>query len=92
MWILRQYDSATDELIAEFELPALHAEEAERLLGFTPTPLGSTPLDAEQTAALARGAGVNESDSTEVASFLDFDDDAAPATPVARDTAPARRD
>jgi len=91
MWILRQYDVATDELVGELELPRLDGGEAERILGFAPTVFGSTPLDAKQATTLAGRTALPGGSRSDVASFLDFNDDAAPAPAQARDAAPARR-
>lgn len=51
MWFLRIYNHDDDELVAEHELRA-DDPAFERILGFAPTKLGSTPLDREALTKL----------------------------------------
>lgn len=87
MWVLRVYNLDDDELVAEHELraddPAL-----ERILGFAPTKLGSTPLDREtltrldQAFASLRRPGRESWQDREC--FLDFDAEPSELGPAGR--------
>ena len=72
MWILRQYSTDDDELLGEVPLEGWRLEDAERLLGFAPTKLGSTPVDHAAASELMQDGAplVIEKNS---AFFLDFD-------------------
>ncbi len=72
MWILRQYSTDDDELLGEVPLEGWRLEDAERLLGFAPTKLGSTPVDHGAAYGLMEEGAplVIEKNS---AFFLDFD-------------------
>ena len=70
MWLLRAYGT-NDELAVERSLGEVADGELERRLGFAPTKLGSTPLDAKDLASLADLYGL-PIDAT-MAYFLDFD-------------------
>jgi len=78
MWVLRVYNPDDDELVAEHDLGADDAA-LERILGFKPTKLGSTPLDREartkldQALAFLRQPGRESWHNREC--FLDFDAD-----------------
>lgn len=90
MWVLRVYNVDDDELVAEHDLRAAD-QELEKILGFAPTKLGSTPLDRDaltrldQAFASLRRPGRESWNDREW--FLDFD-----AEPSDRDlTVRARR-
>ncbi|MBX5440407.1 MAG: hypothetical protein IRZ32_02645 [Solirubrobacteraceae bacterium] len=69
--MIRAYDPADDELIAEHELGRMTLRELVEVLGFAPTQLGSTPLTEEQVRRFA-----DPLDSP-ADYFLDFDADGA---------------
>lgn len=45
MWVLRQYSRANDELLSELPLEGFRLADAQELIGYAPTKLGSTPVD-----------------------------------------------
>lgn len=71
MWVIRAYDRDTDELVDERELERVTSPDLAALLGFAPTPLGSTPLDRGARDELARRFALNIKQGAEY--FLDFD-------------------
>jgi hypothetical protein len=79
MFVIRAYNQNDDELIAEYDLPGIDAEVLERILGFVPTPYGSTPLERRDMIAL--GGTFNLTLEKGAAYFLDFDADRVPAQP-----------
>jgi hypothetical protein len=93
MWVVRQYDRTSDELSFEQALPGLRGEDAARVLGFTPTTFGSTPLGPEHVAVLVDRFGFRGTADADDAleSFLDFDAAPEPTERVRAGGASARR-
>jgi hypothetical protein len=73
MWVIRAYDRQTGELVHENELGKATPRRLERMLGFAPTKLGSTPLDQMGLGKLAAAFGLAVDKRLD--HFLDFDAD-----------------
>ena len=76
MWVLRVYNAADDELVAEHKLGTDDAA-LERILEFEPTKFGSTPLDRDALTRLDRAVASLRQPGRESwlnrECFLDFD-------------------
>lgn len=87
MWVLRVYNLDDDELVAEHEFPGLDQFAFERILGFAPSPFGSTPLAHEDLMNLDMALSQLREPGRESwhnrAVVLDFDAD---PNPVPRET------
>jgi hypothetical protein len=85
MWVIRAYNPEDDEMAREYNLDAIDSAALERILGFSPTQYGSTPLDFGALSRLSRTFNwfreQRQSQPLALEYFLDYDAGPSPAVP-----------